>query len=185
MMKRLLAAGALALSAALFTLPAAAFANAPNDEVTGATPVGPVPYSASIDFTGATSNGFDPGCASGYLSLWYKVTPTSSGWIDVRLAGSTSTSWYAEVGVYSGSPGSLQQQACVSAASYNQGSGGSVARFNGTAGTTYYVLVAAEDYNLVSAQLALQLAYPSWGNWASVGGSLATFPDCEIDPNNN
>ena len=175
-MKRLLAAGTFALLAAYFVPPSAAFATTVNDDIYSATPIGSLPFSTVLDAANATAAGDDPACAASGRTLWYTYTAQRSGPVDADPSAS-SLPWYTYVGVYTGSPGNLTQVACAQGESRSK----SIARFQVTAGTTYYLMASVAYYNS-SYNYSFAMEPPFWHDWVSVGGSytLSLFPDCQI-----
>jgi hypothetical protein len=127
----------------------------PNDDVLQATKIASIPYSHSEDASTATTATSDPWCYGNAQSVWFTYTPT----VNERLEANTFGSNYdTTVSVYTGSPGNLTQVAC------NDDAGGTVqsrVRFDATAGTTYYFMVASL-YPQPTANLIfnLQLAPP-------------------------
>ena len=80
----------------------------PGDACTTAINIASVPYSNTLDTTGATTDATDPapGCGnnSKKKSVWYKYTATFDGTLTVSTAG---TNYDTLVSVYTGSCGSL------------------------------------------------------------------------------
>ncbi|WP_157744472.1 PKD domain-containing protein [Micromonospora viridifaciens] len=114
--------------------PTAAYAAPGNDDFTVATVIGEIPYSTTVDTSGATSDPTDPtGCANNG-SVWFRYTPTSN----TRLRVDTFGSDYDTVlSAWSGEQGSLTQLGCNDDTNGTQ----SQISFTGTAGTTYYFMV--------------------------------------------
>ncbi len=147
----------------------------PNDDILGATRIASIPYSTSEDASTATSAPSDPWCYGNAQSVWFTYTPT----VNERLEANTFGGNYdTTLSVYTGSPGDLTQVAC------NDDAGGTVqsrVRFDATAGTTYYFMVASlypqSPANLV---FNLQLApppftfTPSIAQFGSVSASTGT-----------
>src|SRR4051812_46363539 len=179
-MKRLFLAGAFALSAALLVPATAAFAAPVNDDIYSATVVNSASYSTTIDASDATTAADELSCGY-YRSVWYAYVPPFTGTLAVSL-GAVAGYSHVHVGVYSGQPGALTQLACA----HEPGRDGSdPVTVSVATGKTYYVQVAAAaDYYPTVYAPSFQLTPPSWRPWASVGGSLSTFPDCQLDPNN-
>ena len=96
-------------------------------------------------------------------------------------------SFEVAVGVYTGTPGNLQQVACGYSVPYN-GSSRRLTGFNAAAGgapPTYYIVFGVGfDFCRIGRSTPSRSTGRPWRDWVSVGGSLATFPDCLVDPNN-
>jgi len=108
----------------------------PNDDFDGATVIGAVPFTDTVDTTAATVAVDEPtDCDGGFgplpSSVWYRFTPAEGGPYEFSTAGS---SYSTAVGVYTGSRGSLTQVSC-----FSEGAG-----LIAEAGVTYYIRVA--DY---------------------------------------
>jgi hypothetical protein len=106
----------------------------------------------------ATSAPDDPNCFDGGRTVWYRLTPAA----DLRVIVDTIGSNYdTTLGVYTGGPGSLQEVACNDDHHGRQ----SEVRFNGTSGTTYYMMVGSLNTG-VRGTLRLQIkqGYPLAAN---------------------
>jgi hypothetical protein len=108
----------------------------PNDDFDGATVIGAVPFTDTVDTTTATVAVDEPtDCDGGFgpllNSVWYRFTPAEGGPYEFSTAGS---SYSTAVGIYTGSRGSLTQVSC-----FWDGAG-----LIAEAGVTYYIRVA--DY---------------------------------------
>jgi hypothetical protein len=124
----------LALAFALF--PAAAQAEPPsNDNFATAKVIDPasLPYSDSVDSSEATTESGEPGPCSGFgNSVWYSITPTQAGLIQVDTGGSAT---FNVLTVYSGgSLNSLVSQGCAGS--------GSPVNLHAAANVTYYMQVS-------------------------------------------
>jgi hypothetical protein len=121
----------LGILAAFSVFPA--FAAAPsNDDFDDATVISELPFSDSIDTTGATTADDDPGCFGQGSTVWYAFTPEE----DIPVRADTGGSDYlATVSVYTGSRGKLTQIACD-----NQGR----MQFEAVAGETYFFMVGGQ-----------------------------------------
>ena len=135
--------------AAALLLPAAPASAAPpdNDDFGDAVTINPgsLPTTtATIDVTDATEAGSDPlfpvQCSNPpsqkHRTVWYRLTPASSGWLLVSTFGS---GYDTVLGVWTGSEGSLNLVGC------NDDSGGvqSAVGVPVTQGTPYYIEVAS------------------------------------------
>jgi PKD repeat protein len=103
----------------------------PNDDFADATAVGSLPFSGSVDTSGATIESGEPTPSCGYGqsagSVWYAFTPSQSG------SYSASVDGYAQVAAYTGSRlGNLSQIGCRAFG---------LLTFHADAGTTYYLQV--------------------------------------------
>jgi hypothetical protein len=115
-MKRLVVLISLvALSSLAFAAPALAAAPPPNDTYAGRVTVEPLPFSASLDTSGATSDADDVdintfcGAPATDASVWYEFTATADATILVDVSAS---SYSAGVFVGTGSRGSFVGVAC-------------------------------------------------------------------------
>lgn len=120
-----------------------------NDDIGNATPISGLPYSNTVDVTGATMEQGEPtpSCV-GYLqtgTAWYRFTPSQSG--SLMAVGD----YYNTIAAYSGSPGNLTQVGCWNF--------GHPLTFHADAGTTYYFQLAG-IYGTMSVGLQLQVAPP-------------------------
>jgi PKD repeat protein len=106
-----------------------------NDDFGNAMPIGSVPFSSSIDASGATLEPAEPTPSCGYGqstgTVWYAFTPSVSG---SYSASSQWSGFYTQVAAYTGgSLGSLSQLGCRTF--------GQLLTFHADAGTTYYFQV--------------------------------------------
>lgn len=102
-----------------------------NDDFDHATVISAVPYTETIDTTGATSAPDDPlGCGGTANSVWYAITPTVDETVFLSVSGGSNI---PDVSAYSGAEGSLNQVAC--------GNEGEPASWAATAGVTYHIMV--------------------------------------------
>ena len=127
-----------------------------NDNFDNATVISGVPFNTSQSIVNATSDFDDPSftCVTGkkYNTVWYKITPSSSGYLTLDTAGS---GYDTVLALWSGSRGNLQSKACND---NNNGNASSRIQANVTAGTTYYIEVAgysALDVNTLSLNVSL------------------------------
>jgi hypothetical protein len=127
--------GAIVLAAGLTLVGGgAAYAAAPtNDTFSGATAIGSVPFSTTIDTTEATTDKDDAnanelcGAPATDASVWHSITAPADGGYIVDVSRS---SYYAGAIVVTGAPGAFVLQAC----------GPDTIAFAAAAGTTYYIL---------------------------------------------
>jgi hypothetical protein len=111
-----------------------------NDECSGATVVGPIPYTDTVDTTTATNNPSDPllSCNGGNdgNTVWYVWTPDEDITVNISTEGSTEPGGDpldTAHGVFTGTCGSLTQVACVDIGLTDD------LIFEATAGETYYI----------------------------------------------
>ncbi len=124
--------GVIALLAAGQT---AAFAAPTNDDYSAAIAVETLPFTTTIDTSGATTGPTDPTTCANKGSVWFTVTPERDG----RLQADTIGSDYDTVlSAFTGEPGAFTHLACNDD---HQGQQSRVA-FPVTAGTTYRLMVA-------------------------------------------
>jgi PKD repeat protein len=124
-----LAAGALTMVGS-----APAFAQPANDDFAGATVVGALPFTVTIDTSQATSAPDDPYGCGAEASVWFSFTAAADLLIQADTFGSN---YDTALSVWTGSQGSLNRVACND--DYNGATSKVV--FSATAGTTYYFLV--------------------------------------------
>ncbi len=105
----------------------------PNDTIAGAIVISSIPFSTTEDTTKATTDSQDAAvnanCGAPHTdaSVWFSITASSDA---SYLVDVSQSNYSAGVIVASGSPGSLNLEAC--------GPGSTV--FSATQGTTYYIL---------------------------------------------
>lgn len=105
-----------------------------NDIYAGATVIGSVPFSESLDTTEATTDADDVaanaacGAPATEASVWYEITPAADGGLVVDVS---SSDYPAGVLVVTGSPGSFSLVTC----------GPGTVAFPTSAGVTYSILV--------------------------------------------
>ncbi|NYF55783.1 PKD domain-containing protein [Micromonospora purpureochromogenes] len=122
--------------ALLVAVPTAAVAAPGNDDFTAATRVESLPYSMTLDTSGATSDGTDPTGCSNNGSVWFSYTPTT----DTRIQADTFGSDYDTVlSAWTGEQGSFTRVACNDDTNGTQSQVGFVV----TAGTTYHFMVGS------------------------------------------
>jgi PKD domain len=107
-----------------------------NDDFEAAAPISSVPFSATLDLTGATFQTGEPNPSCSFEpvpqgSVWYAFTPTTT---NSYTMNTTSASFFPQLAVYTGnSLATLTQVAC-----------GDATTFRATAGTTYYIQLVNE-----------------------------------------
>jgi hypothetical protein len=126
----------LVLVLAFAAFPAAARADAPpNDNFANAKVIDPasLPYSDSVDSSDATTEPGEPAPCGGYgRSVWYSLTPTQAGLIQIDSGGSAT---FNVLTAYSGaSLDTLTSQGCA----YS----GSAVNVHASAGVTYYIQIS-------------------------------------------
>jgi hypothetical protein len=115
-------------------------APAGNDDFDQATPVGALPFTDSIDTSGATAAPDDPNCFGDSATVWYRFTAPANGTYE---ANTFDSNYDTTLSVYAGSRGALTQIAC------NDDAGGdlqSEVQFAASGGTTYYLMVSGYDH---------------------------------------
>ena len=126
-----------------FTLNVQDIVPASNDEITNATPVGPLPFSATQDSLNATRNPSDPtpSCSTSInnYTVWYSYTPSADGLIQVTTSGGdffppTPTAYSGPANATPNSP--LTEVGCSTFLPL---------QVNATAGTTYYFMVGSNS----------------------------------------
>ena len=101
-----------------------------NDDVDNAIAINPLPFIDSRSTVGATTAADDPYCGYRNASVWYTITPTVSGRVDLDT---TASNYYADISVFTGSRGAWGYITC----SYSRQTS-----FNAVAGQTYYIMVS-------------------------------------------
>lgn len=130
----------------------------PNDDFAAASLVDALPYSDTVDLTGATSQAGEPAppCAPGLVaaeSVWYAYTPTAT---DSLYASITWSTYYGPqfLAVYSGEWGSLTAHGCW------MHSGGAPVAFRAEQGVTYYFQVGNVEPHGGPITFSLEVAPP-------------------------
>ncbi len=124
-----------------------------HDDFSAARALSPLPYSDTVDVTGATVAADDPAAttcnlAPGLVSVWYQYTPASTVLLDIDTLGSDYDTYIA---VWRGTRGALTLVGCND--DYNSGRQ-SALRLAALANTTYYIQVA--EYNGLLASATMQ-----------------------------
>jgi hypothetical protein len=104
----------------------------PNDTESGAIEIGSLPFTHSMDTSGANANG--PRICTTQASVFYRFRPDATSRVQVDLIGSGYTT---TLGVYTRDAGEVQQVACDR---YRFGDAAGV-RFRAQAGVTYFLMV--------------------------------------------
>jgi subtilisin family serine protease len=122
---------------------AVSFAHQPrptNDLCENAVDIGSGTYGGTVLATTATTSASDPvskcGCANNGGSLWYRITPSESGTVEVDTTGS---GYQTALSVYAGHCGALRSMVCDDVTTNFD----SHVSFAAKAGTSYYVEVAS------------------------------------------
>jgi hypothetical protein len=103
----------------------------PNDNFTNATSITSLPYTNSVNTSGATSGPEDVyACNYPNYSVWYAFRPTQGGQVSVSTVGSD---YMTTLAVLTGAPGKFNSIACGSAQT----------SFSAIAGVTYYFEVGS------------------------------------------
>ena len=123
---------AAVLSLAGVTANPASAAPPSNDQFANATVITSLPFKDVVDLSQAT---WDPttdqsNCSGAQNSVWYQITPSSSG----PIAFDTANSGVQVIDAFTGTPGSLTHVGC----------GYPSLTVNATAGTTYWIMVSNE-----------------------------------------
>ena len=123
-----------------------------NDDFGSPVVFSSIPSTYSEDATYATPAPDDPWCYGNAQSVWFAYTPQTNIRLEANTFGSGDDT---TLSVYTGSRGAFTQIAC------NDDAGGTLqsrVRFDATAGTTYYFMVAAPNLPLLtSANLVFNL----------------------------
>ncbi len=139
MRMKILLLAALACVVFLAAGPSLALAAVPaNDNIASATTIDPstLPFNTSVVIDDATLESGEPGCYLTGKSVWYQITPSSSGIIKADISGSSFFDRFLWVYRQDGTGlGGLNLIACASPY-YN---GASTTTFNVQAGKTYYL----------------------------------------------
>jgi hypothetical protein len=144
---------------------------ATNDAIANAIVIGSVPFHHVADASLITADPSDPACLSHGATAWYRFTPA----VTTQYEASTVASYFATVlCVFKGSPGSLT---LVESNDDWNGTQQSRVLFPAVIGTTYYVMVGAQDgYPPSTLDMTLKVGPPDQVVSASgLGVNLATF----------
>lgn len=122
-----------------------------NDDFDDALVIATVPYSYTQDILGATVSVDDPSfpCYAGqrYNTVWYRYTPTTTSTLILSRDGSQ---YSTVLGVWTGTRGSLTNQACSTA---------SQALVTLNAGVTYYIEIARSSDYIVPAPTTMLVVF--------------------------
>jgi hypothetical protein len=157
----------------VFTVTAPAAAPPPHDDFDAARLMSPMPYSNSVDVSGATTASDDPevsdcggyGLVPGMASVWYRYTPAVNTSLRLDTEGSTYDTYVA---VWQGTRASPVLVACNDDVQQGVIRHSSLLA-NLTAGTTYRIQVAEYTDDLVVASAA-QIDDAEGTSLASPGG---------------
>ena len=151
-MRRLITAlAATSLLVSAFALPVAAAAAPPNDTFSGATAIPGVPFSDSLDTTGATTDIDDAeanaecGAPATEASVWYTITAPAEG--AAYLVDVSASDYSAGVIVVTGAPGSFTMVTC----------GPASVGFPADPGTTYAILAFSDTPGVIGGQLEISV----------------------------
>jgi hypothetical protein len=111
-----------------------------NDDISSATLVTALPFTATQDNTAATQGASDPTPSCGVTSsasVWYSFTPTANGTIDADT--SAADQFPPDVTAYTGPPNATAASPLTEASCSTSG-----LQMNVTGGTTYYFMVSGE-----------------------------------------
>ncbi len=142
---------------------------ATHDAIADAVVIDAVPFHHLVDASGITSDPSDPPCLSHGATAWYRFAPSVSTQYEVSTAGSNFATVLC---VFKGAPGSLT---LVESNDDWNGTQQSRVLFPGLIGTTYYLMVAAQDgYPPSLLDLTLRVGPPDTAVSASDLGVSAT-----------
>jgi hypothetical protein len=164
----------LVLAFAFAAFPGAARADAPpNDNFANATIIDPasLPYSDPVDSSEATTEPGEPGPCGGYgRSVWYAITPTESGLIQIDSGGSAT---FNVVTAYSGATlDTLSSQGCA----YS----GSAVNLHASAGTAYYIQISGFGSVVqVNVRLITPPANDDFANATAIDPGALPFNDTQ------
>jgi hypothetical protein len=146
---------------------AGAVAAPPNDKASGATVVSSLPFKASVDTRGATTDSQDAqvnqscGAPVTNNSVWYKYKATKSS---LLVVDSTGSDYSSGVIIAEGTPGNLSTDACAPVSTSVQT----------IAGSTYWILVFDDTGSGGSLQLSIHGPGPKPSNDTSAGAKAVT-----------
>ncbi|HEX6350743.1 MAG TPA: PKD domain-containing protein [Candidatus Dormibacteraeota bacterium] len=157
---------ALGVISAVSAAPLTALAAPANDDITGAIAIAAVPYSTSMDVSGASTAVDDPGFCYNSGSVWFSLTPAQNETLTINTNGST---YFAVPSVYTGSPGLLNPVACSYSSSLS---------FSAAANTTYYLMVGTCCFGgtLFSGNLVLNVAGPPANDSFAGATAIGSLP---------
>lgn len=140
----------------------------PNDDFADATVVPSVPYSNTVDTTGADTQSGEPlpSCGFGSLtgSVWYSFTPSVSGSVSARASGNLTT----VLAAYTGSGlGSLNEVRCRNF--------GGLLTMHVDAGTTYFFQVGGMFGGRGNLQFTIDVTPPPVASMSLFPGDPSIF----------
>lgn len=145
-----------------------------NDSIWSATPITTKTFSVQEDTTTATADyNYDPYCHGYYHSVWFAYTAQETGQINLSTIGSN---YDTNLSVYTGSPGNLNQIACVDDTNGNQ----EKTSVNVLQGKLYYVMVGSywkSNGGLLNFSITFTPA--NWHDWVSWDNSVLNYPECQ------
>jgi hypothetical protein len=149
----------------------AVMGEATNDAIEDAIVIGSVPFRHQADASAITTDPSDPPCLSHGATAWYRFAPTVSTQYEASTAGSNFATVLC---VFKGTPDSLT---LVESNDDWNGTQQSRVLFPGLIGTTYYLMVAAQEgYSPWFLDVTLKVGPPDKVVSASgLGVSASTF----------
>ena len=166
-----------------FTFTVQAIVTPPNDEITNATPIAALPFSASQDLQYATQNPHDPTPSCGAPnnhSVWYSYTAAADGAIQVTT--SVNSGYSPTASVYIGPPGATPTSPLTEA---DCGSTSWPGQLSVTAGTTYYIMVAGLTFPGTLFTLNVQTIVPPANDEITNATPIGTLPFTATQDNIN
>jgi hypothetical protein len=175
-MPRSLFALAAAFSLLALALPAAAAAAPSNDNFAAATAIDPsaLPFNDSVQIDQASTESGEPQpyCAVNMAqTIWYAVTPTSSG---VMRVSDSSAFYYQFIAAYRQDGTDISGLLNVACASWAYGTNGMT--FNVDAGKTYYIQAGASFFSAGTLSVAINVVPPPANDNFANATSLTSVP---------
>ena len=143
-----------------------------NDDISGATAMGTLPYSNQQDSLTATANPADPTPTCGApnnFSVWYAFTSTSTGFLQATTGGGQGLAPTATA--FSGPPTATTADTLTQVACSTSGP----LQLHVTAGTTYYFLLGS-DTPRPTFSFSVQSTVPSSNDDISGATAMGTLP---------
>jgi PKD repeat protein len=166
-----LSALAIAIALLLLSVPVTASSATPlNDNFSNATAVTPLPFSATIDLTDATTEAVEPfGCGGIVGDVWYRVTPASTQSYQVTLSHPDP---YICGVVYRDTGSGAGGLSLIGSLG-----GGTPYTFTFTSGQTYYVQVSKSSYaETLTAELDIDVMVPPANDDFADAMGIASLP---------
>jgi hypothetical protein len=139
LIKRLAAAGALALAGSMVMAAPALSATASNDRYGDAIAISSLPFETTVDTTSATVSPGDRDCASSSHTVWYRFTPSVSGTYSFDVHGLYPSG--PSLGVFVGHRRHARLLACDVSLGGEDLSGVAVDKVDLVAGTRYHIMI--------------------------------------------